>query len=124
MSLINRSVVVIRARKPFLDWMNTATAQDLSLDDVNTGCPAFLIEDFEDPADAQEAIESEWDVFFETWLESWEPDQAKWPQNRSLELFSQWFEAEVHGLAFDRLDEPILHEDEFEQSRPNSDALH
>jgi hypothetical protein len=93
------------------------------LDEVNDGCHAFLIEDFEDEDDANEAINAEWDVFFETWLESWVDDETAWPKKRTVELFYEWFDVGIHSMVFDRLDEPILHEEEFSQA-PAGSALH
>lgn len=125
MSLINRSVVIVYAREPFLEWLHANSDERPPLDEINVGCPAFLIEDFEYEDDAMEAINEEWEVYFETWLESWVDDAKKWPENRSLEMFHEWFHVALHPMVFDRLDENILHEDEFDAPPgPSGRALH
>jgi hypothetical protein len=120
MSLVNRSIVIVYARQPFIDWVNTILPEPVSFEEINTGCPAFMIEDFEYEEDALDAVNDEWEVFFETWLESWVPDESKWPRNRTVEQFHEWFDVSLHPAVFDRLDEPVVHEDEGDDSAVDS----
>jgi hypothetical protein len=124
MSLINRSVVIVYAKQPFVEWLNRTLADNVAIEEVNEGCPAFLIEDFEYEDDAAEAVYEEWEVYFETWLESWIEDEALWPKERTEERFREWFEVRLHPMVFDRLDESIVHEDEFESRKGGGRALH
>jgi hypothetical protein len=126
MSLVNRSVVIVYAREPFLTWVNALIPEQVTLDELNQGCPAFLIEDFEYEEDALDAINEEWAVYFETWLESWVQDESKWPAERTLEQFHEWFDLSLHPMVFDRLDEPVAHDDDGDdgETPPQHRALH
>lgn len=118
MSLINRSVVIVVAKQPFIDWVNATLSDNVTLEEANTGSPAFLIEDFESDEDLHQAVYDEWAVYFETWLESWVPDANQWPKHRTLDMFKEWFDIALHPMVFDRLDEPVTHEDDVDSGEP------
>ena len=47
---------------------------------------------------------------FEEQLASWYSDTSTWPENRSFEVFSQWFDFQHHSMLVDLCDEPLIHD--------------
>ena len=45
---------------------------------------------------------------FESMHEGWVTDEARWPKNRTFEMFREWFEVQMSSIAQDLyLDEPL-----------------
>lgn len=114
--MLNRSLLVVRLKQPFVDWINEADPSPgksrITLEDANTDSTAFLIH--EDACeDLDDWIQQLYLLLFESILEEWYVDPALWPQDRDLDLFNAWCEVEVHGIVIDLLDEPLL-DDDFE----------
>ena len=116
--MLNRDLIVVRLKQPFVDWVNESGPYPddsrMTLDEVNEDVSAFLIHD-----SASEDMEGWLDEFylllFEAILEEWYVDEALWPQDRTLALFKQWCDVEVHSMVFDLVDGPIV-DDEFDLS--------
>jgi hypothetical protein len=109
MSEINRSLVILKPKQPFLDWARTLDDEDkdLTLEQLAEDSIAYLIPEVWQDSDQQLLLESYYDVLFEKQLEGWWTDEADWPKKRSLKMFLDWFEFEFHSLVFDLGDEPI-----------------
>ena len=109
MSEINRSLLILKPKQPFLDWTRTLDDedQDLSLEEIHHDSTAYLIPELWDDSDQQELLESYYDVLFEEQLAGWWTDETAWPPKRNLKMFLDWFEVEFHSLVFDLCDEPI-----------------
>ena len=109
MSEINRSLVILKPKQPFLDWTRTLDDedQDLSIEELHHDSIAYLIPELWQDFDQQELLESYYDVLFEEQLAGWWTDEADWPQKRDLKMFLAWFEVEFHSLVFDLCEEPI-----------------
>ena len=94
---INRSVVIVRPKQPFLDWLSSvekALGGRVSQIDLTEEGTAFLIPD-EDIIDAKEArryIEKKWREIFEQFLFDWFIDDTLWPKKRTLKMFREWFD--------------------------------
>ena len=52
-----------------------------------------------------------WRVLFDSILFDWITDESMWPQNRTLKMFRDWFDIEVHSMVWDLASEPLLVED-------------
>ena len=109
MSEINRSLLILKPKHPFLDWTRTLDDEDrdLSLKELPHDSTAYLIPELWQDSDQQELLVSYYDVLFEEHLAGWWTDEADWPQNRDLKMFLDWFEVEFHSLVFDLGEEPI-----------------
>lgn len=109
MSEINRSLLILKPKQPFLDWTRTHDDddRDLSLDELHHDSTAYLIPELWQDSDQQELLESYYDVLFEEQLAGWWTDEADWPDTRDLKMFLTWFEVEFHSLVFDLCEEPI-----------------
>lgn len=108
MQLINRSIVVIKAKQPFLQWLNrNPLSIPLSLAEVNQDCPAVLVPDFDTPAELLAYLTPLKEKWFEMELATWNADRLTWPTKRTIELFDKWFELEIHSMVWDTDPTPI-----------------
>jgi hypothetical protein len=108
MSEVNRSLIIIRPKQPFLDWAQTLDGdKSFTLEQLSEDSTAYLIREIYDYADEEELLESSYDILFEKQLAAWWTNEAAWPEARSLKMFLEWFEVEFHSLLFDLVEGPI-----------------
>lgn len=108
--MINRSAILVRPLKPYLDWAASLGDDDLlpSSDDDRT---VYLVPAFEDDEQAEEVLSRVCETIFENELFGWHTDEAAWPEDRSLETFLSWFEVEMDSVVEDLCAVPI-HDEE------------
>ena len=109
MSEINRSLIIIKPKQPFLDWARSLDdeSQELTLESMCKDSTAYLIPEIWHDSDEQEFLKTCYDILFEEQLEEWSLDETDWPQQLDLKTFLEWFEVEFHSLVFDLCDEAI-----------------
>src|SRR5262245_6119163 len=112
---INRALMVVKPKQPFLQWARgvdeNSAASDVSLDDLREDCNAYLIPEYEFDEDQEEILKWCFEDVFAEELYSWSTDEADWPQQRTLEMFMDWFELEFHSIVHDLDDAPLEHDD-------------
>lgn len=125
MSEINRSLIILKPKGPFLDWTRTLeeAGKDLTLEQLRDDSTAYLLPEFWDNSDRQEFLEFAYPVLFEEQLAEWWTDETGWPKNRDLKMFLDWFEVEFHSLVIDLCGEP-LRAVEDEEDDPASEVAH
>jgi len=70
--MLNRSAVVVRPKKPFLDWVRAVDDGDVSEVTADQMVPTlYLVPDYEDPADAEEVLRKVCEEIFCRELEGW-----------------------------------------------------
>lgn len=109
--MLNRSCLLVRAKQPFLDWLHSLPDDDgsyLTLEEINEDAQVYLLPDAELVDDAQSLIRAFSPIVFELELEGWWTEESDWPQDRSYEIFSQWFEVSLRSLVHDLVDEPLI----------------
>jgi hypothetical protein len=116
MSEINRSLMVVRPQQPFLDWVRSVdeAPEDLKIEDVQEDCSAYLVPECESFEDRMAVILWCWDVVFEEELFSWFTDKDLWPDDRTPEMFIEWFELEFHSVVNDLVDDLPLERIEYD----------
>jgi hypothetical protein len=110
---LNRTVVLLVPRQPFLDWLNNVDPDDqtLTVDDLRDDNEVFLIPQLSDNSDSEKWVEKRWEFLFEHMLMGWVEDEMAWPQDRTLAMFRDWFDIEIHTMAWDLSDDPLFVED-------------
>jgi hypothetical protein len=100
--MLNRSAMVVRPRKPFLDWVRAVDDEDAPEVTIDEMVPTlYLVPDYEDPVDAEKVLKKVCGEIFCRELEAWYTDEACWPRDRGLERFKEWFEIEHLELVED-----------------------
>lgn len=113
MGLINRGVVVVKPKQPFLDWLRAlpTPATDVSLEELREDCSAYLLPDWEDEEHLQRMlVRCCKDVFVDE-LRAWCTDESVFPEQRSWPVFCEWFEVESHSMVFNLVQGPLVDED-------------
>jgi hypothetical protein len=115
--LINRAALLLRYREPAVRWINDAdpTPSDgaVTLDDVNEERTVYLIDDAAaaDPESLERWLKRNYAALFEMELEDWYTDTALWPQQRSYQLFHEWFDPECHTVIIDTSRDDLFDDD-------------
>ncbi len=106
--MINRMVVIIRPKAPFVEWINSTAAEGdevrITLALAGEDQPVYLIAEDTDP-DAW--VAANYETLFEIELEAWCTDPDLWPRERTLALFREWFAFDWYSQVEDTVGEPI-----------------
>jgi len=98
---INRCVVVVRPKQPFIDWAAALPDADDVLPTVEGEGTVYLIPSIGYPDDADRFLAELFGDIFDEELWAWHRARADWPANRDFRMFKEWFTIEVHSLVFD-----------------------
>lgn len=105
---INRAAVVVRPKKPFLNWIQ-------SMEEVPTRITDLWTSVYLTPADMDampaQVLRNCFTQIFEEQLEAWCNSEKDWPPKRDFSTFQKWLEAEVVDLVFDLSEQPIKHQE-------------
>ncbi len=100
--MINRGVVVVYAREPFREWLQSLPNPcHLTLEEINEDRTAYLIPEFEDEQEQEKALKKVYVTIFENELADWWTREDDWPRKRDLRTFRKWFEPRFHGIVED-----------------------
>lgn len=99
--------MVVRPRQPFLDWVRSVddSPEKLELEDLQDDCSAYLVPECDDLEEQMAVILWCWEVVFEDELFAWFTDDDLWPDDRSPEMFIEWFDIEFHSTVSDLVDD-------------------
>jgi hypothetical protein len=106
---VNRTVLVVKPKQPFLAWAHSLDdeSKDLTLERLREDCTAYLVPEIQYDSEQRHMLEWCFELLFEEELEGWHTEPKDWPQNRDLKMFLEWFEVEFHSLVFDLCDYQI-----------------
>ena len=110
MRMINRDIIVIKPRQPMLDWINSTDPHGttLTLADIQQDCTVLLTPEMDGPEEVHAFLYELKPLLFEQELAGWYLHRESWPERRTAELFDEWFDLEIHSMAWDLAwDEPI-----------------
>lgn len=112
MKMINRSAVVLRPKKPYIEWASSRDKDPQETERIMRGQVGIYLLP-EDPTGREETppLEGFYDRIFEYELESWRLDRSAWPEPRSLEMFYAWFEVSRESVVVDLGDGPLSAEE-------------
>jgi hypothetical protein len=109
MTSINRGLLVVKPKQPFLNWLNSLpdeievnepNQEDLDESFQIDDYTAYLVPEFEDD-ETRQVLEEFYSSIFEEELVSWSQEESDWPKNRDLTMFLEWFEVEFHSMVVD-----------------------
>jgi hypothetical protein len=102
MFLVNRAVLIVKPKQPFLDWANATDGPEF---DPEHAFP-FLVSELPD-SKVDTLIKKHYREIFEEALNSWVTDETAWPADRGLKTFREWFTVEYHDFVVDLCDQPL-----------------
>jgi hypothetical protein len=101
LSPIGRQLVILRAKAPFLQWCQRCDPElSLSLAELRADAIAYLVPCSVEE-EAKDFIDAHYGRFFAQELSTWSQDPKRWPKDRSLELFRNWFDVEAIDMVLD-----------------------
>ncbi len=114
MNEINRGVIVVKPRLPFLEWVNSTGDDDvvLTLEEATRDSTAYLTPEIEDDEGLRKFLEENHDLIFEQELVAWIQDEDQWPIIRDFATFLEWFDTEFYSLVLDLAEGDLLVGDE------------
>lgn len=111
---LNRSAMQLICKQPYLDWINSLDSTksgSWTLEQLNEDNDTFMIPQFVDPRESMKWVEERWHILFDSVLFNWETDEAVWPEDKTLKIFHEWFDVQIHSLVWDMANEPLAVED-------------
>lgn len=112
MFIINRDAVVLKGKKPVVDWINSIDPENpVSLDDLREDSTVILLPPCNGKEEALFIVESNYEALFFGEIEGWIADDSMWPEGVTLETFREWFDVEYHSMIFDAVEEDIEKEE-------------
>lgn len=112
MYLTNRAALVVKAKQPFIDWINYVGEDDLvfSLEMVNRESRVYLIPEHDTPKELEVIIQDIYKEIFEDELLSFHRDRSAWPEVK-YQRFLDWFDLKVHSMVIDMCEDEIESEE-------------
>ncbi len=111
MNLVNRSAIILKPKRPFLEWSEQDDAEGIAesvFEALHEEPSVHLLPEYEDASSQRELLKEFWPGLFEAMLEGWVTDEACWPRNWTFEMFQEWFEIQMTSVVEDLdLDEPL-----------------
>ena len=106
---VNRSIALIIPKQPFVDWANQLPGPDfkVSLEVLQKECLAVLIPDYDTEDEAKAYVNDLYEEIFEEELFGWCTEEARWPKERTPDLFWRWFDVNFHSRVIDPYEDPI-----------------
>ena len=102
---VNRSVLVLRPKQAFVDWLFSLPfswdTKVVNLAQLQHDCNALLIPPAEHIEDVQKFIRQHWHALLQAELLDWCEDSTLWPEKITQNLFSQWFDITLHSVLTD-----------------------
>jgi hypothetical protein len=109
--MLNRSLVILRWEKPFLDWVAGLPGHHAAPADPADVPVGYLVPPFEQYDDGRDVLPLVWPILFERELDAWYTGEELWPPNRTYAMFRRWFRIETYPLV-DNVCEGAIAEDE------------
>ena len=107
---INRNSIVVKAKKPFFDWINYVDPEFPVID--NEEATTYLIKEMDTRQKIENWLKKNYDQIFVNELNNYHTAEADWPQKRTFKIFKEWFSYDISTLIVDMLDKPIVKEED------------
>jgi hypothetical protein len=110
MKTINRTVLTIFPKQPYIDWANSFEDDGPKMDAETKHSTAVLIPDRYDEYTYEKFLKKIYSKIFQEELAAWMDDPEAWPQDRSYKRFNEWFDIRVSDAVIDLGSGQIRHE--------------
>lgn len=110
MKFINRPVLVIKPREPYLNWTEQVSPDSMGLrpEDTQQDCTTYLLSEALDRQHLESFLQENYAPMFEHELYAWHRDQRVWPVERNYAVFREWFDVEMHSQVIDMIDPDVI----------------
>lgn len=110
---IDRAVIIIKKKKPFLDWIKNLPDSDLeiTIDDLNSEPSTYLIPAYEENYLLLAHLSAICHEIFVLEMNGWWTEEEVWEKDLSWENFNLWFEYDICSLPIDLGEGEIFREE-------------
>lgn len=98
--IINRNAIVVKPKKPLLDWINFLYP-DPENPVTQVEGDIYLIQEMDSTEEIEKWLKRNFDQIFQNELNDWHTDEKNWPQKRTFKIFQEWFEYRIHYMVLD-----------------------
>lgn len=102
---IDRNAIVVKAKKPFFDWVNSVFDDEQQIEDHENNI--YLIKEMDSNEHVLKWIKQNFDKIFVNELNDWCTDEDFWPEHRDYRTFQKWFDIEICSMILDIEDKPV-----------------
>jgi hypothetical protein len=103
---VNRSAILVKPNKPFIDWVNYVYPDTIVDNEVEA--TTYLIRIKDNNEEIEKWLKKNFDKIFRNELNDWHTEESEWPQKRTYKTFKEWFTLEISNLVLDTEDDDIL----------------
>lgn len=96
-NLVNRNAIILKAKKPFEDWMDNCPSLDF--DDFIYETKIYLVDD--EVFELEDWVKENFDDLFIRELETVSFEEDEWPKNRTYSMFKRWFKIDYSTMVYD-----------------------
>ena len=111
MKTINRTMLIVVPKQPFLDWVNSIERNIPDFIPATEHHSAYLIPEKYDESNYKTFLKKNFRTIFEEELYSEFHDSDLWPKRRDLKTFNQWFEVHACDIVYDLGQKAIISEE-------------
>jgi hypothetical protein len=112
MGTIDRVGLIVSRKQPYLDWALAILNDSLLLNYLKQHSTIYLVYDIDNHDTLEDLVEMYHLEIFEEELDSWCTDETKWPEDRTVSKFLEWFTVSLSHRVLDAEDEAIAYYDE------------
>jgi len=109
--IINRAALILKPKRPFFDWVNSFSPTKLEPGKPTYDFSIYLVDPPALGLDPTPAVAKHYEQLFELELADALQDRSRWPPNRDLHTFHEWFDVEMHSILVDLVNKPVRHEE-------------
>ena len=102
---INRAALIVRPKKPYVDWANSMDdgGPEAHLRKLREDPSIYLVEAIDFLEDFDLLVEDNWEWIFREQLNGWMRDPESWADELTREMFLEWFACELSTMIGDML---------------------
>ena len=99
----DQTLISVKPRKPFVDWINKFSPTSI-VSIESAGMCLFFFPNFNNDSEYEAYLRIHYNSMFEKMLYEWRRDEKEFPQNRTFELFLEWFEISTFDKELEVID--------------------
>jgi len=107
MNAINRTLLIVVPKKPYIEWVKSCEIDESDLDNGAEHYSAYLISEKYDEFNYKNYLKNHYMDIFEEELSSMIRDPDLWPQKIDFKTYNEWFETKAIEVVYDLSNEPI-----------------
>lgn len=102
MNEIPRSLIILKPKQPFVDWLNDWGEEGkMALEETFCDLDAILIPECDSEDETMVFVRVNARKLFEHVLDDWCTDRSLWPKDLDYDKLREWFDIGIHSSVFD-----------------------